>query len=120
MALVERLMGVDEGVHGSKIPVHAFSALLREVARGRLTGALAVTELDALLPQDDPANGRVADPLRAADKTEANALLTSITSAGNGTAQLNRAGLIDDTFLLAERGAPAWNTPAKVRAKLGL
>lgn len=112
MPFVERLMGVEVDVNGSKLPVHPTSALMREVARGRITGAQAVTELDALLP--------ATDPLRPADKTEANLLLGQITSAGNVTAQLVVAGRIDDQFLLAESGAPGWNTPAKVRAKLGL
>jgi hypothetical protein len=112
MALIERLMGVDEGVHGSKVPVHAFAALLREVARTRITGGVAVTELNGLLP--------AADPLRPADTSEAQLLLTSITGAGNATAQLNRAGVIDDGLLLAEHRAPGWDTPAKVRTKLGL
>lgn len=83
MALIERLMGVDAATHGSKVPVHAFSATLRERARGRL---------------DNP----------------------SITSAGNATAQLARATLIDDVLLLAEAAAPEYDTPAKVRGKLGL
>jgi len=112
VALIERIMGVEESVHGAKVPVHAFSALLRERARGRLTNTEALAEVNALLPAEDP--------LRPADTTEASALLTSITGAGNATAMLNRATLIDDAFLLAEAAAPGWNTPAKVRAKLGL
>lgn len=120
MALIERLMGVDEATHGSKVPVHAFAATLRERARTRLDNPRAIAQIDALLPQDNPERGTVADPLRPADLTEANALLTSITSAGNATAQLARATLIDDVLLLAEARAPEYDTPAKVRTKLGL
>lgn len=111
-------MGVEEDVYGPKLPVHATSALLRERARGQLTNAAAQAALDALsgepLRSAQDVNGR-------ADTTEALALLTSITSAGNATAQLARAGLIDDVFLLAEDGrVDLYATPARVRTRLGL
>lgn len=111
MALIERLFGFDEPVNGPKLPVHGFAAVLRERARGQLTNAAAQAQVDALS----------GEPLRnPADTSEALALLNSITVAGNAQAQLNRAVLIDDVLLLAEARAPAYDTPAKVRARLGL
>lgn len=117
MGLIERIMGVEEEVYGPKIPVHAFSALMRERARGFLNNTSAQLAVDS-----------IAEPLRTApdvngrtDTAEALALVNSITGAGNAQQQLNRATLIDDVLLLAENGrAEDYATPTRVRTRLGL
>lgn len=111
MSLYERVLGRDDngvGVDG-KIPVHAFSAILAEVARGRMTGAQAQAAISAVS----------GFPLNAGEITEANALLATI--AGQLAAKLQRAKEIDDVIMLGEVGQVAlYDTPTKVKARLGV
>lgn len=108
MALYERLMGWTEA--DRKISVHQFTATMREFGRSRITGAQAQTVINAFS----------GEPLDAPSVTEAQALLATITSAGNATQRLARAREIDDVLLLAEVRAPGYDTPAQVRARLGV
>lgn len=105
MPLYERLMGWTE--EDVKISVHAFTALMREFARGRITGAQAQRGIESVS----------GEPLSPEAVTEAQSLLASIT--GNATAKLARAGEIDDVLMLAEAGVPPYDTPSAVRARLG-
>lgn len=103
---VERFMGWQE--QDAKIPVHAGQAILAEFARGNLTGAQAQAAVVAVS----------GAPLTAAEITEAQALIGSIT--GTAAAKLARVSEIDHVLLLAEARAPGYDTPALVRARLGL
>lgn len=116
MGLYDRLLGrddagnplnVDAGV-GGKIPVHAFSAVMGEFARGRITGAQAqsiITEVSG-------------SPLTASEVTEAQTLLGTINGAG--TAKLARAKEIDDVLMLGESNTALYNTPTEIKARLGV
>lgn len=110
MPLYERLLGrtdAGDGVNG-KIPVHAFSAIMGEVARGRLTNAQAQAQID----------GVSGAPLSPAEGQEALTLLGTIT--GTATAKLARAKEIDDVLMLGELSAPLYDTPTEVKARLGV
>lgn len=119
MALIERLIKRTD-VGDLLIPVPdtpymgissiAFSALLTEVARGRLTGAQAQSQIEALTGQ----------PLNAQEAQEAQSLVQSITSLATPTAKLARGQEISDVFVLSEVGAPAYLTPQQVRTRLGI
>jgi len=105
MALYERLIG---GGEVAKMPVHQFVATLGEFGRGTITGAQAQAILVSVS----------GTPLSAEDITEAQALLATVT--GTATAKLARASLIDHVLLLAEAGAPGYDTPALVKTRLGV
>ena len=106
--LYERLMGWTED--DAKIPVHQFQATLAEFARGVITGPQAQSVIAALS----------GAPLTAAEVTEAQTLLTSVTNAGNAAARLARAKLVDDVLLLAETRVPGYDTPTLIRSRLGV
>lgn len=108
MALYERLMGWTD--LEDKLPVHQFTATLREFGRSRLTGAQAQAVVSAI----------GGAPLTAGEITEAQTLLATVTAAGNATARLARVVEIDDVLLLAERRAPGYDTPALIRTRLGV
>lgn len=113
MTLAGRLMGIeggplDDNVAGTKIPVHAFQAVLAEFARGKLTGA-QVQEIIAAVS---------GAPLAPGEATSAQAVMASIT--GSATAKLARVNEIDHVCLLAELGVPGYDTVAAVNAKLGI
>lgn len=108
MGLYERLAGVGNDPDTEpKIPVHLFTATLAEFARGRITGAQA----QAII------NAATGAPLSAAEVTEAQALLATIT--GSATAKLARATEIDHVLMLSEHRATGYDPPA-VRARLGV
>ena len=104
MALYERLMGIDR----NKIPVHQFSAIIAEFARGRITGPEAQVIMDAVS----------GVPLDAGEKVEVTALVGTIT--GNATAKLARAKEIDDVLMIAERNVAPYDTVAAVETRLGV
>lgn len=103
MALIERLMGLEE----PKIPVHDFFAAQQEIMVGRLT----VTAVKNFLGMD------------AAAAAEYDALI-ALSPAGNTAAQYfaktNYVQAAHSVFILAEERYPGYDTPANVRAKLGL
>jgi hypothetical protein len=116
--LIERLLEEVEGK--AKIPLHAFQATLAEWARGKLTGAQALDQLEALAPPR----------LNAAEQAEAQAIVNLVTSIPiSGTAAAIADGKasralkikeIDDVFLLMDNHAPAYDSAAEVRSKLGI
>lgn len=112
MALYERLIGNDDAGNrvGGRIPPHGFSATMGEFARGRINGAQAQAAIEAM-------SGL---PLDAGEVAEAQTLLGTITNAGNATAKLARAKEIDDVLMLGELGAPAYDTPSEIKARLGV
>lgn len=105
MALYARLIGT---VETGKIPVHVFQATLAEFARTRITGAQAQAIISA----------SSGEPLTAAEVTEAQTLLATIT--GSVTAKLARATEVDHVLLLAEARAPGYDTPALIATRLGV
>jgi hypothetical protein len=130
VALVERLMGIDPD--RPKIPVHGFEAVLGEWADGTLTNAQAQAAIDAIS----------GEPLSADEVTEATAIKNTVTNIpvpaaptgtvnatfantqalrAQGMAQRNRrAHKIGQILLLVDARAPGYDTPALVRAKLGI
>jgi hypothetical protein len=120
VALIERLMGWQPETFGPKIPVHAGQALLNLWARGDVTGAEAQAGIAAVS----------GEALRPADVTEAQAIVALVTSIAIGGAQAAQADArarrallakkIDDVLLCAEAGMPPFDTPAAVRARLGI
>lgn len=112
MALYERLLRRDDSggrVSVSKIPTHAFQAVMGERARGAL--ATNVAARDCL-------NSFISEPLTASEEQEALTLLNTIT--GSGTAKLARAKEIDDVLMLAEAKAIGYITPSQVKTRLGV
>lgn len=111
MPLYDRVIGRDDNgvqLNTNRIPVHLFSALMGEVARTRLTGAQAQAQIEALS----------GTPLSASEVTEVQTLLATISGAA--TAKLARAKEIDDVLLLAEQNSPVYDTPTKVKTRLGV
>jgi len=103
MALVERLMGLEE----TKIPVHDFFAAQQEVAAGFIT----VAQVKSFLNMD------------AAAETEYDALIALYPTGTSATAVFNKTTYISRmhaVFLLAESAYPGYDTPAVVRSKLGI
>jgi hypothetical protein len=103
MALVERLMGLEE----PKIPVHDFFAAQGEVIAGRLTLAQVKTFLE----------------MDAASQAEYDTLAATAPTGATATAIANKAIFIEKihgVFILAEKQYPGYSTPAEVRAKLGI
>lgn len=103
MALVERLMGLEE----PKIAVHAFFASANEI----IAGALTTAQVKAFLAMDTPA---------------ANEFDALVATAPTGTAAINLAqkalfiSRVHSVFVLAEAAVTGYNTPAAVRTKLGI
>jgi hypothetical protein len=116
--LIERLMDLEPD--RAKVPLHAFQAVLAEWSRGKLTAGQALDQLEAIAPPRLTAN----------EQTEAQAIVTLVTSipvTGSATAIADgraRRALkiteIADVFLCVDARLPAYDTPAEVRAKLGI
>jgi hypothetical protein len=103
MALVERLMGLEE----PKIPVHDFFAAQQEVVNGTLTAAQVKTYLG----------------MDAAAQAEYDTLIALYPTGTTAVAYFNKSTFISrvhSVFILAEQGYPGYDTAAGVRAKLGL
>lgn len=103
MALVERLMGLEE----PKIPVHDFFAAAGEIVDGFLTAAQVKTALG----------------LDAAASTEFDALAATAPTGSTATALANKALWVERmhrVFILAEAGYSPYDTPAEVRNRLGI
>jgi hypothetical protein len=103
MALVERLMGLEE----PKIPVHAFFAASQEVINGRLTAAQVKSFLD----------------MDAAAQTEFDTIAATAPSGTTALATAQKSLWLDGIhgiFLLAEGGYSGYSTAAAVRTKLGI
>lgn len=103
MALVERLMGLEE----PKIPVHDFFAACLKVAMGKRTVAQIKTVF----------------AMNAAAQAEFDALVALAPAGTNATALANRALYVEDihaTFVLAESGYQTFSTPSEIRAELGI
>jgi len=105
MSLYGRLMGAED----FKIPVHQFSAILAEFARGQLTGTQAQAAVNSVS----------GAPLTPGEVTEAQTLLATVTSQLTLLLKLGRAKEIDDVLMLAEVLAPPYGTPQAVQARLG-
>jgi hypothetical protein len=103
MALVERLMGEPfEPEATRKITVHEFAAASYEVAFGPRTVA-EIKNYYAMTPED---------------AAEFDALTAKVTGTD---AQRHRLVFqIEQVFILSEMRAPFYDTPAKVRSRLGL
>lgn len=103
MALVERLMGLEE----PKIPVHDFFAAAQEIIAGRLTAAQVKTAL----------------ALDAAGQAEFDAIAATAPTGTSATVLANKALWVHSmhaVFVLAEGGYAGYATPAQVRTKLGI
>lgn len=103
MALVERLMGLEE----PKIPVHDFFAAQQQVTKGNIT----VANVKSFLNMD------------AAAAAEYDALVALYPTGTSAAAYFNKTQYIQDchsVFILAEERYPGYDTPANVRAKLGI
>lgn len=103
MALVERLMGLEE----PKIPVHDFFAAQNEIIAGRLTIAQVKTALG----------------MDAAAQAEYDTLAATAPTGTTATALANKALFISGihaVFILAEGGYTGYNTASAVRTKLGI
>jgi hypothetical protein len=118
MALIERLMGLaadgvspspdeQENPSQAKIPIHLFFAAQSEILAGRLT----VANVRNYLLMDD------------ACTAEYEALIATAPTGSTTDAKVNKRIFLDSihsVFILAERRAPGYHTPAAVRSKLGL
>jgi hypothetical protein len=109
LALYDRLLGRDDAGSpvAARIPIHLFSALMGEVARGKVTGAQALQAIT-------DATGTALD---AAGQTDAQTLLATIS--GSSTAKLLRAKEIDDVLISAENDV-VYPTPSLVKTRLGV
>lgn len=109
MALIERLMGLEE----PKIPIHQFQSLCAEWARGNITGAQAQAAITAL----------TGTPLDGAAQTEAAALVATVptgVTTDNKADRALRLQIIDQVLLIADSRIPPYDTAAAVRARLGI
>ena len=109
MALIERLMGLEE----TKIPVHQFEAIAAEWARGQMTGAQAQAAIVL--------NSGMA--MDSACVAEAQALVATIptgTTTANRLDRLERLLVIEQVLLLADTLTAPYDTPQAVRARLGI
>jgi hypothetical protein len=103
MALVERLMGLEE----PKIPVHTFFAAQSEVIRGAVT----VAQVKTYFAMD------------AAAQAEYDSLVATAPTGSTATALANKALFMEKVhavFILAEDVVTQYTTPAEVRSKLGI
>lgn len=123
--LIESFMGLRE----PRMPTDGFQSVLGEMVRGKFGTVGSAAARDAALAElaslRKDQNG--ADvPLNANEQAEATAIVTSITSL-QAANRINRVLEIRDVLMLAELSSvaaspsvPSYNTPAKVRAKLGI
>lgn len=103
MALVERLMGLED----PKIPVHDFFAAQQQVAAGQIT----ISNVKSFLQMDTAA------------AAEYDALIALYPTGTTATAVWNKVMYLQNchaVFILAEEKYPGYDTPALVRAKIGL
>ena len=103
MALVERLMGLEE----PKIPVHIFFAAQSEV----IDGAITVGQVKTFLAMD------------ASAQTEYDALVATAPTGTNALATAQKAiflGRVHSVFMLAEARISGYATAAQVRTRLGI
>jgi hypothetical protein len=105
MGLYERLIGLDGS---TKLPLHAFQAVMAEFGRGRLTGAQAQNVINAIS----------GEPLSPDEIAETQTLIATVT--GTAMAKLARVVEIDHVLLLAEHRAPGYATPQELRTRLGV
>lgn len=103
MALIERLMGLEE----PKIRVHPFYAANHEVIEGHLSTAQVKSNL-----QMDAAAAAEYDALAALAPTGTNATALALKSL--------YVSRLHAVFVLAEEGVPGYDTPQAVRTKLGI
>lgn len=116
MALIERLMGLapngvsradSEVPAEAKIPIHLFFAAQSEIIAGRLV----VAGVKSYLSMD------------VATQAEYDALIALAPVGATTDAKVNKRIFLDQihsVFILAEKRVPGYDTPAQVRAKLGL
>jgi hypothetical protein len=103
MALVERIMGLEE----PHIPVHDFFSAQSEVARAALT----VAQVKSFLQMDVPT------------AAEYDVLIALAPVGATTAARLNRLDYINQmhsVFILAEKQYPQYSTAAEIRLKLGI
>jgi hypothetical protein len=116
--LVERLMGLkDDGSqpgdnYNLKIPVHTFFAACGEIIAGRLTVAAVKTLV--WVP------GGVAMRSSPNDQSEFDALIALAPIASNPAGRALYLESVHGVFMLAECKISGYDTPALVRAKLGI
>lgn len=128
MALYLRLLGTDPV--NPKIPIHAFQALAAEWARGNLTAAQANTIVGILCQVSNPDGSVTPKPLTAAEQTEAQTLVTTVTSipiTGSATAIADgrarralRIQEIDQVLLLVDTKIAPYDTEAAIKTRLGV
>lgn len=103
MALIERLMGLEE----PHIPVHDFFAAGQEIISGRLTVAQV----------------KSAFSMNAAAASEFDAWVALAPTGGTATALANKALYVNSQhsiLILAEGRYPGYDTPNNVRIKIGI
>ncbi|OGT03305.1 MAG: hypothetical protein A2143_08020 [Gallionellales bacterium RBG_16_57_15] len=110
MALIERLMGIEE----PKIQIHAFQSIMAEWARGNFTGAQAQAAIAFV------SHGVALDSAAA---TEAQALVATVPTGSTATNKADRAlklQEIDQVLLLVDAKCPPYDVAANVRTRLGI
>lgn len=124
MALFDRLIGRDEnlGPVDNRIPAHLFISVCGEWARGKITGAQASSIIQA----------QTGAPLTAQEQIDAQSVISLVTSISvSGATAAQAMGTAQRAMKLAEieqvlymadwrGGAPGYQRPSEVRAKLGL
>lgn len=116
--LVERLMGLtDAGAeptegYNLKIPVHLFFAYCGEILAGRKTAA----QCKAIVWISGGPSMRIPE----GDQAEFDALAALAPGAGNPAGRAIYLESVHGVFMLAESRIAGYNTPALVRAALGL
>jgi hypothetical protein len=116
MALIERLMGLEE----PRIPIHQFQAIAAEWARGNMTGAQAQ---DAIATCSQRFPGDPLAPLDSAAVAEAQALVNTVPTGSTTENKADRAirwFVIDQVLLIASQATPPYDTAAAVRTRLGI
>lgn len=117
MALIERIMRTDNDGNetvtrkrSDQIAVHLLYAAMLEVAAGRLTPAEFRTLFNI---------SNVVEPSGRSDESDLTSIISRLPAAGTVARHLY-IGSIHSIFILAEQRFPGYNTPALVRAKLGI
>lgn len=103
MALVERLMHEDPDP-ARNMAFHEFFAAITEQLNGQLTAAQIQNYYGMTAP----------------DLADWNALAAKIPAANQTAARALFVEHLHSTFILAEAGALSYDTPANVRARLGI
>ena len=104
MALIERLTRDPSESVARWIPVHDFFAAAHEIVSGRLTSAQVKTALAMTAP----------------DLVDWNALVALMPPANQAANRAIWVNGLHSCLMLAERRYPGYDTPAAVRAKLGI